>query len=482
MHRLMTRLTQGQRGTLGVVQTQAVHRHELAIQDFIKRLMQRLLLPEWFIARYGWGLRQQGELALKFKMNRVEMIAPAKSPEALWLSLQAKLPGLRKVPVQEEQLSVQEKPLSVQEKSIPHPSNPETQVRKHLISPRAEDSTATIVDDQGLTFTTVGYSAQNFPLRSAESNSEVVSEHETFRVRRVPRHSTDRAEMQSLLYAQSGEEQSIADTHHPPKLQNAITVNTTVAKSIVHNMGELIPNSPMKVASKPTLKPITKANLVNTSASHPLQSELTRTSISQYPTDHSQHPASDQPKLLLSNSPTRQDDFLKVSLKGIQYLNTPLHLTNIVELRTHQSSKFRDKLERDSSDSTLLKPTKRNVVNPKNISATKFSREQNDSNVIATAPSFPLTKPFAQSPPKASSPLPLAIPKRNQIFESRDLPMEIETSANLQNITYSSPGKQLIQPTPQMMSPIHIQKITEQVSRQIFCQLRLERERRGIRP
>ncbi|MGB8699822.1 MAG: hypothetical protein WCD18_10430 [Thermosynechococcaceae cyanobacterium] len=132
--------------------------------------------------------------------------------------------------------------------------------------------------------------------------------------------------------------------------------------------------------------------------------------------------------------------------------------------------------------SVLLKPLPTVAAKPKNHVLLQLSPKQENSETIATTPALPLAKLLAQSSSVEAAPLPLALPKRQQAIEQRDRPMEIEPSADRQNATNPVPREQPVSPVAQSMGPINIQNIAEQVSRQIFRQLRLERERRGMHP
>jgi hypothetical protein len=459
MERLFNRLIQGRTGTLGVIQTQAVHLHELAFQGFIQRLMQRLLIPERFVARYG-GLKQRHEIALRFNLNRVEAIAPGESPETLWLSLQARFSRLTGASSQEEICS------SEQEHILPQWLDPSPKSGRSIPSRNIEEDSSDSIGEVHSRSTVSRKSEQLSPPGSTILNPDKHPESDTFRVRRVSPQFADTAEMLFPLQSHAGIKEAIASSHSTPSHQNAI------------------PENPSAVIS--TVKPITestvKAGFANefTSPSNrdtsdlPLRNALTDTDISH-------NPVRIQPKRSLSNLPTELDSSLKVSLKSTQPLYAAPQPPNTGGLKTTQSPPVLGDLGGECNASVLLKQPPRVPANLTNNPLLQSFPRQENSEMIAT-PSLPLAKSFAQPSPAAQIPLPLAMPKRQQDFESRDRPREIETSADWQHTTHPVPGEQPISPVSQSMSPINVQNITEQVSRQIFRQLRLERERRGIHP
>jgi hypothetical protein len=419
MERLLNRLIQGRIGTLGVIQTQAVHRHELALQGFIQRLLRRLFLSEHLIARYR-GLQQRDEIALKFNLSRVEAIAPGELPEALWLSLQSRLPGFSRV--------------SVQENTIAQLPDREEQVRRHIASQRAEGSSSDSENDERSALATRQNSKQILPLRATESNPDVRSKSEMFRVRRVSLHSTDIAEMPSSLHLHPGDKKAIAHARIPPSPQNAVPEDTSAVKPNL----ESISGSPIEFIFKPTVKSTVRKGFAKESTSQPnrdgsnlhLRGALTDTDISQ-------------------------------------------HLARVHPKR--------------SSPSPLMEigHSLRIVSKPKNNYLVQPSPDRWGSEAIAVNKTFPLAKlvsnpAIAEPSPEKQDPLPLARPKHHQMPESRDRLAEVEPSADPKNIVNTPSAIPSIPSVAPVIHPINVEKITEQVSKQIFRQLRLERERRGI--
>jgi hypothetical protein len=428
MKHLITRLTQGQRGKLGVIQTQAVYLHEPVLQGFIQQLMQRLLIPERFMARYGWGLRQRDEITLRFNIKRVEAIAPRESPEALWLSIQSRLPGFSRVSAQEEQFSMQENTIA----QLP---DREAQMRRQITLQRAEESSSVSENDGQTTSLTVRNSKQIPPIESTTSHSEILSESETFRVvRRVPHDSTDRAEMPSLSHVQPGEKGAIANTRNTQLSQNAISDNTSAVNSNLESISE----SPIEFILKPTVKSTIRTDFVKESASQPNQDDLNlplRSAL--IDTDVLQHPTHVHPKLSSPSSGMAIGNSLRIaSIPKNNYLARP-------------------SCNRQGSEAIAI----------------------NELLALTKSPSHPA---IAESSPEEQAPLPLAIPKHHQMLESRNRLAEVEPSADLENIVNTSSVIPSIPSVAPVIHPINVEKITEQVSKQIFRQLRLERERRGI--
>jgi hypothetical protein len=430
MERLINRLIQGRIGTLGVIRTQTVHRHEQALQGFIQRLMRRLFLSERLIARYR-GLQQRDEIALKFNLNRVEAIAPGESPDALWLSIQSRLPGFSRVSAQEEQFSMQETTIA----QLP---DREAQMRRQITLRRAEESSSASENDERTTSLTVRNSKQIPPIESTTSHSEILSESETFRVvRRVPYYSTDRAEMPSLSHVQPREKGAIAHTQTPSP-QSIDSDDTSTTKPIVKPHLEPMPRSPMEFISQPIVKSIVGKNFAKESAARPTRNN--------------------------SSMP------LNVALADTDSLQ---HLTQI---RQKQSSSI-SPIEIGDSLRIISKPKRTSLVQP--------SGDRQGSEAIAIHEPLALTKspshPAIAGPsPEKQDPLPLAIPKHHQMPESRDRLAEVEPSADPKNILNTSSAIPPIPSVAPVIHPINVEKITEQVSKQIFRQLRLERERRGI--
>jgi hypothetical protein len=431
MKHLITRLTQGQRGKLGVIQTQAVYLHEPVLQGFIQRLMQRLLIPERFMARYGWGLRQRDEITLRFNIKRVEAIAPGESPEALWLSIQSRLPGFSRVSAQEEQCSMQENTIA----QLP---DREAQMRRQVTLQRAEESSSASENDGRTTSLTVRNSKQIPPIESTTSHSEILSESETFRVvRRVPYHSTDRAEMPSLSHVQPGEKGAIANTQTPsPQSIDSDDISTT--KPIGKPHLEPTPRSPIEFISQPIIKSIVGKNLAKESASRPTRNNSTMP--------------------------------LNVALTDIDSLQ---HLTQI---RQKQSSSI-SPIEIGDSLRIISKPKRNSLVQPSGDRQGSEAIAINEPLALTKLPSHPA---IAESSPSEQAPLPLAIPKLHREKESRDRPAGNKPSTAWQNTTNAISEVSFISPTAPVINPINVEKITEQVGRQILRQLRLERERRGI--
>jgi hypothetical protein len=457
MEHLIQRFIQGRMGRLGVIQTQSMP--SPARQQLIQRLMERLSLPERFIARYGWGLRQPDGVALRFQINRVEAIAPGESPETLWLSLQAKLPGLSRTS------NLEETPSFEPEHTIPQ-QDQNLALAKSIPSRKVEESPLDSIREAHSTSAILQKSEQISSPRSTASTSDVHDESKTFRVRRVSPQFADTAGMLSPLHIHSGTKEAIASSHSTPSHQNAI------------------PENPSAVIS--TVKPITEStvgagfaneftSLSNRDTSNlPLRNALTDTDISQ--------PIRVHPNQSLASPPMELGHPLKVSLKSTQPLYAAPHPPKIGGLKITQSPPILGDLGGECNASVLLKQPLRVPANPTNNPLLQSLPKQENSETIATTSSLPLAKSFAQSSPAAQVPLPLAMPKRQQDFESRDRPREIEISADWQHTTHPVPGEQPISPVSQSMNPINVQNITEQVSRQIFRQLRLERERRGIHP
>jgi hypothetical protein len=432
MERLMNRLIQGRRGTLGAIRTQTVHCHELALQGFIQRFMQRLWILERLMTRYGWGLRQQDGIALRFNLNRVEAISPGESPEALWLSLQSRLPRFNRTAAQEDQSSVPEN-------SISQLSNQDIQVRRRITSQRVEESFSDS-ENYGRSPLTMERNSAHIPLLgSTDSNSDVLSEGETFRVRRGSLRSTEIAEMPSLFHRHAGEMKAIAKTPDPPLLINASSDDQPALKPIVPPTQESMHGSPRKPMSKPAITSIVGEGFAKGSTSQqksnsstlPLQVARTATGLSQ-------HPALVQPKQSSPRFPTEIDNAPRVLSK------------------------------------------------PKNNYFPQSSPDFYASEAIARNEPLPLAKSssppaIAESPFQEQAPLPLAMPKHHSAKENRDRPTEgVEPSVAPKNAANTVPEVTSISPATPVMNPINVEKITEQVSRQIFRQLKLERERRGI--
>jgi hypothetical protein len=430
MERLINRLIQGRTGTLGVIQTQAVHFHELAFQGFIQRLMQRLLIPERFIARYG-GLKQRYEIALRFNLNRVEAIAPGESPDELWLSLQSKLPGFSRVSAQEEQFSMQENTIA----QLP---DREAQMRRQITLQRVEESSSALENDGQTTSLTVRNSKQIPPIESTTSHSEILSESETFRVvRRVPCYSTDRAEMPSLSHVQPGEKGAIAHTQTPFP-QSIDFDDTSTTKPIVKPHLEPMPRSPIEFISQPIVKSIVGKNFAKESASRP----------------------------------TRNNSIMPLNVV-LADTNSLQHLTQI---RQKQSSSI-SPIEIGDSLRIISKPKRNSLVQP---SGDRQGSEVTAINELLTLAKLPSNPAITEFSPEEQAPLPLARPKLHPEKESRDRPAEKMPSTAWQNNTNAIPEASSVSPNASVINPINVEKITEQVSRQILRQLRLERERRGI--
>jgi hypothetical protein len=430
MERLFNRFIQGRTGTLGVIQTQSVHLHELAFQGFIQRLMQRLFIPEQLVARYG-GLKQRYEIALRFNLNRVEAIAPRESPDALWLSLQSRLPGFGRVSAHEAQSIVEEN-------TIPQLSDREVQMRRQITLQKAEGSSSDLETHGRSTSLTVRNSKQIPPIESTTSHSKIITESETFRVvRRVPHYSTDRAEMPSLSHVQPGEKGAIAHTQTPSP-QSIDSDNTSTTKPIVKPHLEPIPRSPIEFISQPILKSIIGKKIAKEPASRPTRNN--------------------------SSMP------LNVALVDTDSLQ---HLTQI---RQRQSSSI-SPIEIGDSLRIISKPKRNSLVQPSRDRQGSEAIAINELLTLAKSPSNPA---IAESSPEEQAPLPLARPKLHPEKESRDRPAEKMPSTAWQNNTNAIPEASSVSPTASVINPINVEKITEQVSRQILRQLRLERERRGI--
>jgi hypothetical protein len=423
---LIQRLTQRQTGTLGVIQIQGVHCHDLALQSFIQCLIERSSLPERFMARYHWGVPQGDRTAPRFNIKRIEAIAPRESPDGLWLKLQARWSS---------GASNQEKiQSSSQEHTSPHWLESLPAVRKDIPSQGGQEFSLDTIHDERSDAAIAQEPGQIHSIEPIVLDLDGFSENETFRVRRSFPYSVDGTGRLSLMHQHPGVKQTIANPHSPSPSQDV------PVKAIVNPIRETTPEPPMEsIVRADSVKGATSQSIQGVS-NLPVRDASMNTDISQYPIPV-------QSNLTLSSLPIQIGNVLNVTPKP---KNNPL---------------IQPSLEQEHSEAI--------------VTTAPFPLAK-----------LPPNSAILQSSSAEQAPLPLAMPKRQQSNDSHDNHspifnhhlVEREPSGTLQNKASQSfsaaPGIAPIAPSP----PINVEQIAEQVSRRIFRQMKLEQERRGIHP